>query len=88
MSAPQSNDQQDFTARIEAHMKAGHEFRVARDMALADQIPEMQRCRRCEGTGNQLYFMYQACEACHATGRRTLPYAWAGIPLTALTETP
>ena len=25
-------------------------------------------CDRCDGTGNQLYSMYQACEKCHGTG--------------------
>ena len=25
-------------------------------------------CDRCDGTGNQLYSMYQACEKCNGTG--------------------
>lgn len=25
-------------------------------------------CGRCEGTGNQLYYMYQRCEDCHGSG--------------------
>ena len=32
-------------------------------------------CGRCDGTGNQLYSMYQACEECNGTGtlKRTEP---------------
>jgi hypothetical protein len=25
-------------------------------------------CRRCNGTGNQLYSMWQECQACHGSG--------------------
>ena len=25
-------------------------------------------CEKCQGTGNQLYSMYQACEDCNGTG--------------------
>lgn len=25
-------------------------------------------CRNCEGTGNQMYSMYQACQECNGTG--------------------
>ncbi len=30
-------------------------------------------CDRCDGTGNQLYSMYQACEKCKGRGTVTPP---------------
>lgn len=41
------------------------------DDARAAEIPESIRCRRCEGTGNQLYRMFQLCQRC--MGRRVQP---------------
>lgn len=54
------------------------DHRVASDQAYAATIQELHRCFRCNGTGNQMYFMYQRCEHCNGTGRRHSPCMWAG----------
>ena len=42
--------------------------RVKGDNERAKRIPEKFRCRRCQGTGNELMFMYKRCEACNGSG--------------------
>ena len=59
------------------------DHRVVSDLQHAATVPMNLRCGRCDGTGNQLMFMYQRCINCNGTGQRPLaPFAWAGIPLT------
>lgn len=43
--------------------------RVQLDKRIAAQIPELERCQRCEGTGNEFLFMYRECSACGGTGK-------------------
>jgi hypothetical protein len=42
--------------------------RVQIDNEQAQLIPAHQRCQRCEGTGNELMFMYRRCQACGGDG--------------------
>lgn len=44
------------------------DHRVVSDNEKADMIPKDQRCSRCGGTGNELYFMYRKCPACEGDG--------------------
>jgi hypothetical protein len=63
------------------------DHRVVSDLKHAATVAQNLRCSRCDGTGNQLFFMYQRCINCNGTGLRPqAPYAWAGIPLPALRE--
>lgn len=43
--------------------------RCKSDLEYAETIPESERCKRCDGTGNELMFMFRRCRACEATGR-------------------
>lgn len=47
--------------------ETGHAGR-AQDEARRAQVPVGERCERCEGTGNELFFMYRRCAACGGTG--------------------
>lgn len=44
------------------------EPRVIADNFRASLIPVEQRCERCNGTGNELMYMYRACGSCDGTG--------------------
>jgi hypothetical protein len=46
------------------------DHRVVSDYARAAKIPPAYRCGRCEGTGNEMFFMYHACQACGGSGVR------------------
>lgn len=50
---------------------AGNDPRVQFDRAKRDKIPEPLRCPRCEGTGNELLFMYRRCAQCGGSGMLT-----------------
>ena len=47
---------------------AGDDPRVRADDAKRDVIPVPLRCPRCEGTGNELLFMYRCCMVCSGSG--------------------
>lgn len=49
------------------HLASDH--RVESDNRSAALIPEADRCKRCEGTGNELMFMYRRCAACWGSGK-------------------
>lgn len=44
------------------------DWRAASDLQRAHRIRADIRCKRCEGTGNELMFMYRECPACKGTG--------------------
>ena len=41
---------------------------VIRDKEKASTIPLDSQCRRCGGTGNELFAMYKRCQACGGDG--------------------
>lgn len=41
---------------------------VIRDKEKAEAIPLDSQCRRCGGTGNELFAMYKRCQACGGDG--------------------
>lgn len=47
------------------------DIREELDEQFAIKIPLGERCLKCEGTGNQMYFMYQMCTDCNGTGKIT-----------------
>lgn len=47
---------------------ASKDPRVILDNERSEWIPETLRCERCEGTGNELLFMYRRCQACGGDG--------------------
>jgi len=61
------SDQKRFKELV---MENGGHFGIAQDEFRKEQIPEKQRCENCDGTGNQLYGMYQECEMCGGTGKK------------------
>lgn len=63
------NDEQ-FQQAILAELDRGApNIAIARDRVLAARIPEAERCKRCEGSGNEFFAMYRRCSACDGTGR-------------------
>lgn len=44
---------------------------VLRDAAIAtdNALQGFNLCDRCDGTGNELFFMYRSCSKCGGTGR-------------------
>jgi len=42
--------------------------RVKADNYLAAAVEPTMRCERCDGTGNELMFMYRRCQACGGDG--------------------
>jgi hypothetical protein len=49
---------------------AEYHFGIKCDEEKAKLIPKVQRCIRCDGTGNECYSMYRKCSACDGTGRK------------------
>lgn len=47
---------------------SGEDHRVLGDARRAARIVEGSRCKRCHGTGNELMWMYRACQACRGDG--------------------
>ncbi len=45
--------------------QATRDFNVER---IKNGLIPKELCDRCDGTGNQLYSMYQVCEKCKGTG--------------------
>lgn len=41
---------------------------IRSDEEFAARIPEEERCKYCDGTGNELYGMYRKCRCCGGTG--------------------
>ena len=53
---------------FEELIKDGEHPAIAGDKARAFEIPEEKRCKRCHGTGNELFSMYRQCQACKGDG--------------------
>ncbi len=64
--------QKRFPPEVEALIEEGWEPNVALDKYHASKIPPNERCSRCSGTGNELYFHYRRCSACGGSGRSLL----------------
>lgn len=45
-----------------------HIHKTEMDSLLSLRIPKGKRCKRCAGTGNELYSMYRKCQACGGNG--------------------
>jgi DnaJ-class molecular chaperone len=59
-------DDKRFVELLKKHQHMG----IARDQYFAEKIPFVERCENCDGTGNQLYSMYQKCSECGGSGRK------------------
>lgn len=54
--------------KVQMWITQGHHPNVALDKYRASRIRKAERCERCSGTGNELYFMYGRCRKCKGTG--------------------
>lgn len=64
MSKPTKAEQKEFLGLIGEFQHVG----LAQDEFNRRRVPSDKQCSRCGGTGNQLMFMYQKCEACGGDG--------------------
>lgn len=53
---------------VAKHFSALMPFYMVGEEVRAFFIPKENRCKRCDGTGNELYSMYKQCQACGGDG--------------------